>query len=392
MAARNGFLSFIAVLLTFSPALCPAEPTTAPSTLPSTAPAASLDDRPATLEQIKAADQLKTVGDWTYLPQLPPRPIKDVVHFFISSGNLALESSLAGQHIPLSQISFTDLPGSTVINVQPIKMPVGATMLMLKNWDYSNPKVIATHLEVYGQPNYVQVVRAVEYVNSKDETVSLNQNYVVGSPLTLRVQVNFETGSDIPLNIVLSAPSVWELRRQNPIEYEKYLLPMFRSFRQERTLFTLPDAAAWQVLADTWISPPDIATQVQPLIAELNADDYAARSQAAQKLRAMNGSAALYLMAMNRTGLSPEQNAQIDTLLRSYQPFPDKQVQQLRRSVNFLIDCLYSDDDAVRTSAVQHLSNLLGHPVQFDVNQSSSASEDAIRHLRDQLDPPEKSQ
>lgn len=110
------------------PSPCPADPTTEPSpissTAPSTSPSTAASNQPPTLDQLKADDAAKTIANWALLPKVPSRSIKDVVHFFIANGNLALDTKLTGQSIPESQITFTDLPGANTIFVQPVRFPV----------------------------------------------------------------------------------------------------------------------------------------------------------------------------------------------------------------------------------------------------------------------------
>jgi hypothetical protein len=55
--------------------------------------------------------------------------------------------------------------------------------------------------------------------------------------------------------------------------------------------------------------------------------------------------------------------------------------------VNFLLDCLESDDPALRWAAMRHLRKAVGHAVVFDVNQPAGARAAAVDRLREQLAP-----
>ena len=66
--------------------------------------------------------------------------------------------------------------------------------------------------------------------------------------------------------------------------------------------------------------------------------------------------AALFLHAANRRGWTPEQTARIDHFLSEYFTLSDEQAKKLGRDVDFLLDCLASDDPDLRAAALDQLA------------------------------------
>ena len=97
--------------------------------------------------------------------------------------------------------------------------------------------------------------------------------------------------------------------------------------------------------------------------------------------------AALVLQRMDRTNLSAEQNAGIDTFLAEYQQLKSEDVRRLGNSVEFLLDTLASEDAVLRRLALERLKQVTGQSIEFDPDGSAEARAAQLQKLRDSLGP-----
>jgi hypothetical protein len=205
--------------------------------------------------------------------------------------------------------------------------------------------------------------------------------------VTLRVQVMPDVDPGKAVNEAFTAASLYDLRRKYPDEYERFLRPMMRGFKEESVGFGVDSRTAWQVLSDTWKPSTDLPAKVEAIIVRLNADDYSARAAAQKDLEQLGEPAALYLMATPHTDLTPEQAARLAGFIAPYHPLDDAQIARFRKDENFLLDCLFNDDPAVREAALGRLRQMTGQNVPLDPDQSPQERIESIRRLRDQLVP-----
>jgi len=262
----------------------------------------------------------------------------------------------------------------------------GSYYLFFELFDYSPPDLVHRHFYIVSTPDIVEVKEDFLFVD-RTQSVTLHESLTPGTslPITLRIQIFPESGAGVSsVNLALSAASLSDLRRQYGKEVERYLRPMLRDLQQEPVAMAVEDKLAWQVLADTWSPTPGLAGQVQDVLGRLGADSYATRAKAQQQLEQMGLPAALYLMSIDRSGLSAEQSARVEKFLGSYRTLGEAQIVFFRRDVNFLLDCLYSDDARLRQSALEHLRRI-GHDVRLSDDQSRPQRIAAIARLRQAL-------
>jgi len=348
------------------------------------------DSDAAKLKEMKIADRQRVLADWKDLPVLPEQSIRNVLTFKLVDGRLQVESGLAGKTLVNARIPLSDLNGDASIVIGGAGSGVAA-FLQFQNWDFSDPSLIEDHIQVQSIGGRISLNHDTEYFNHT-ETVTLqldNDPTPAGvNPAapgaTLRIQ-GMGVNGDAQKNDYYAAPSMEQLRKQHPEDYDRYVRPIFRALRQESVIGEVDDKTAWQVLSDGWTADPALAAKVNEIVAQLNADDYAARAEANKKLAGMGEPAALYLMSSTIPSLTAEQQGRIDQFLVTYRPLNDEQVKSFRKNVDFLIDCLTSNDETVRTLALTHLSKAVGHDVQFDVKASPEAQGVAIDKLRDEL-------
>ena len=194
------------------------------------------------------------------------------------------------------------------------------------------------------------------------------------------------TQGQAPDQLNLEGSDFFSFVREHPDETEKHLRPLFRELEQE-AVFAPDSLVAWQVFSDLWKPEPSVARQVDALLPGLNSEDYHARDSAQLALDRLGRDGAAVLIHLDRSRLTPEQNARVDCALSPYAQLSAKQAARLGTDAGFLLDCLYSDNAALRGAALNRLRTTLRPGLQFDVNADAPARSAAVQALREQLVP-----
>ena len=95
-------------------------------------------------------------------------------------------------------------------------------------------------------------------------------------------------------------------------------------------------------------------------------------------------------MKWDRERLSEEQISRIDAFIAQFKPADDAEIARLRKDPDFLLDCLYSDDAAVRKQALEALRKVTGKSIEFDVDAQPAERLAAIEQLRESIGKPPK--
>jgi hypothetical protein len=258
---------------------------------------------------------------------------------------------------------------------------------MFEFYEFPQQTPVCRHLQILNNETHLTVVqdidsidRGVEYVKSISLMETLDPREA--APVTLRVQ-----DTQRQFNLVLTATTLAELRREHPLEFEKYLRPLFREFRQDQAIFAVEDKIAWQVMADVWQPPSDLQARLNALLVQFNSSQFSQRQSAQESLRQIGEPAALMLRSADRRQWTAEQNSRVNKFLADFFPLSDDQAKKLGRDVNFLLDCLTSDDPALRTATLVHLNRLLGKKIECNLDQSPAQRLAAVSALRRQLIP-----
>ena len=140
---------------------------------------------------------------------------------------------------------------------------------------------------------------------------------------------------------------------------------------------------------------PKVASAVRRLVPELDAPAYARRSAAADRLAQLGPPGLAALASMDRERLSPQQNLSLDLLVAASNPLPEEEARRLRGDVHFLLDCLYSPHESIRTAAADRLARVTDRgskPFEDALGLDPKADPDrlaaAIERQRDLVAPP----
>ena len=195
-----------------------------------------------------------------------------------------------------------------------------------------------------------------------------------------------ESGPTQPLQLTFWADDFNSFIRDHPLESNLYLRSILRQLGVEVLLAPDP-TRAWQVFSDLRKPDPIITAKVNELLPSLNSPDYHVRNETMAKLLAVGRETADVIDHMDRKSLTPEQNIRLDRIRLQYEPVPHEQIVKMRMDPAFLLDCLYSDDAAVRQTAMDRLRTLFRPDLEFHLNAPLDVRAAEVAKLRQQLTP-----
>jgi hypothetical protein len=217
--------------------------------------------------------------------------------------------------------------------------------------------------------------------NDGQKAVALNFNQSMpgaeGVQLTV-TETNLRNGrSAVKAN--LSAKSMGELRQKHAKELREHLMPILRDFGAYG--LDVDPAIARQVLIE-YNADADFQAKVMKLVAQLDADAFPDREAASEQLKKLCPEAAPVLRGIDRATLTEQQRLSVADVLTATRQLSPAELSKLRRDRDFLLDCLYCEDEALRLLAVQRLGELLGRPVTFDTKAPPDQRAAAIESIR----------
>ena len=349
-------------------------------------PLRAADERPQTLGEAKAKDQLQKLGEIATLPIIQAKNVSEVVQIDVKDNDLIVST-----HLPATEEAVVRTPGlgglSTVTRAvrqfDPVRPPMST--LEFHNFDYTIPNYVCVHTSVSDAPGKLMLVQDFDALEDQVHSIQLLQNTGEVNEGDARVTLYVQITGTPAVDIRRQANSIVELRRQFPAETRLYVDPIFRTLRQEGVLSRVDPRLAWQVLADGYSPSAQLQSDVKVIVTRLDADNFADREAASRDLEKLGQPAALALMKIDRKALSDEQKGRVDAFLATFKTVPSPQARQLRLSRDFLLDCLYCDDLALRQRALEQLQSVAGHAIEFDLSAEPAKRLAAIEKLRSSL-------
>ncbi len=313
--------------------------------------------------------------------------VADVVQIRMEEGQLVIRTDQAPT-AAREWIRIADRPGLCIFEASgkqdsPVWVP---KMLNFSFWNMSRPGREATHVSALLAQ--ISISRDVEE-NESVMSITLIQSMQAHNDkpgMSLRVSGSESPGHE-PVRIAVSAASLEKLLLQYPQETTRYLLPIMEDFRQVANLFAVDSRLAWQVFSDALKPDAETVQRIEKAIARLDAEAYANRDAASTELEKLGQAAASYLGRLDRSKLSAEQRSRIDQFLSSWRPIDSEQARAFRHDVNFLLNCLYNDDPAVREQAIMQLRAVTGKPIPFERDWSAQQRAERVSILRSALAP-----
>jgi hypothetical protein len=342
----------------------------------------SADSLPALKAEIRRMN-----ADWASLPLLQVKSLVDVVRFHWMNDFLLVDSPVYAGRTAAYQIQIVGHDGLGILRVNVSRLP-GVYYTQFRYYDLAVPGAVEENLQLTGLP--AKVIVFCDLVHSDEtSTITLDESTDPGAdaPVVLRVQNDWSAIGQRVTHETYLGDSMSDLRRKHPAEFERYLRPVMRAFQQEQVGFYVNDRTAWQVLSDSWVAPSDLAGKVDPIVGQLNSDDYSQRAAAQRDLEQIGEPAALYLLSEPHPVLSAEQAARLNKFLAPYRPMDDQMLARFRKDPNFLLDILYNDNHDLRAAALEHLKRLTGRDIEFNLDLTGDQRVAAVTKLREQLAP-----
>ena len=314
---------------------------------------------------------------------------------------LQVEKKYLVLHTPLNNITaeqsmratFEEIHGLAIVAIRRddrSDLSVEPTTFSLTVMDFPAPRQTTTiSVSQSTQPNQLTISKTVQTTNGPFHQVIFTQQKAGFSAAAGLVQLMITESSSqgvAPEQLNLEGPDFNSFVRDHPAETEQYVRPLLRELGQE-AVFAPDQLLAWEVFSDLWKPDAPVTQRVQGLLAGLNSTDYHQRDTTLGSLRELGRSGAAVLIHLDRSKLTPEQNARIDLALVPYAQLSMSEAARRRSDPGFLLDCLYADDVALRKAAIDRLRQVIRPDLQFDVNADPQARSTAIQVLRPQLQP-----
>ena len=261
----------------------------------------------------------------------------------------------------------------------------------LNSWDYPRPRqsTTLTMSMAAGPFDVLTLCRSDTRPDGTTQQIVLTQQHGLQSIGGGMVQLDVVLGNGLrgTQQIHLTGRDFLSFLSEHPEATAQYVRPLFRALGQE-PVFTPDPLTSWQVFSDLWTPDATALRKVKGILPKLDAEDYHARDAALAELQQLGREGASVLLHLDRSTLTAEQNARIDRALGPYSRLSTKEAFRLRSTPEFLLDCLYSDDLAIRKSALNRLRTITRPDLQFDVTADAPARVAAVAALRQQLLPP----
>ncbi len=346
-------------------------------------------DRPVTLAEAKAREKARSSNDLAGQPVIEARSVQEILKLSIENNDLQLNTSIKPTESAIVRVPhLAGLAHVKFLGNAEAGKPIVIVHYDFEIRDYTVPDAISSYTSASYAAGTLTLSQMWERLDDETSTVQLFQRPVQQGVDDPHVSLYVQITSDPPTELNLTAANVIELRRKYPAEVAKYVDPIFKALHQDALLARVDPRLAWQVFQDSFVPTPELSEKVKSLVSRLDADRFQDRQAASRDLESLGEGAALLLMRMDRKGLSDEQLSRIDALIAKFKIETDDHVTLLRRDCDFLIDCLYSDDPAIRAAALAQLRAVTGHPIEFDASADPAQRQTAIDKLRETIGAP----
>jgi len=312
---------------------------------------------------------------------------RDVFDIRVEKNSWVLTTNLPATSRAPMRLKVEGLEGVNVLQITASSKNRTPAEFTFTNTSFSDPRAVqvASHLTLkYGtlsMGRYAQLLDGYHNVTLSQGNILDDVFGRVGlAGVQFSVQIGDSQGTS-QTNIQYIAPDFATLRRQHPKEIDQYLRPVLRQLHLESVLAADP-MIAWQVFADELKPDPAAVKQVEAFLPVLDSDSFKERDSALWYLQHKGLPIAVAIRHVDRNKLSDQQNTLLDTVMAAYQPQRGADLSKCRNDTDFLLDCLYTEDLAIRTAALDALQKKLEKPIKFDVTADFETRRTAVDALR----------
>lgn len=345
--------------------------------------------QPDSVEARKAQQRQFIEKQYANRPVIGPFESRQVVQIEIDDGHFAVDTALpaeGGEH----RIEVKDDPGLWwgIVNHRPGGTPM---YMVVQRYDFSNPDNIFSHAMVTASTTQISLSGTFEddagmlQVELIDRSPMATPEEGIVDPGGIRIFLNgYDSNGINTLSLRIEASDFHALRAAHPDIVNTHLRRVLEELGQGHVL-AMDEKLAWQVLGGERPVDPKVVEQVQALLHRLDADAFAEREQAAAELLALGEEGAAAIAHLDRSTLTPEQNARIDEFLRNFNPVSEQKASVLANDPEFLLDVLLVEDAELRKLALERLRERIGKPIAFDLDASPSQRARQVALLRKTL-------
>lgn len=323
------------------------------------------------------------------------KSLSDVARFSVEAGLLTVRSPMTSTEGD-SVVKLREMPGFTVVGVDRTAVEVVGDPLAslpnsfkLVNHAYGQAGKLVQITQLFALPTHLQIARDSEDLLAATSVSLIQQSGLMADPadgppdLPVRLFVrSYRNRDGEPLvDLSLTAATIGSLRRDQPSEFARWVLPILRDF-DIAWLGTEDASAAWQVLSADLKPDPVVAEQVRVILADLDSPEFGTRLKAQEALAAIGQAAVVVLAGLDGGGWSPEQRSSVDAFFVSRWPLPPEKAAELGTNVDFLVDVLYQRDAELVALSLARLSRVVGRPLALELPEKAAERTVVIETFR----------
>lgn len=348
--------------------------------------------KPVTLEDLRGEARKEFAAELKDVPVGPTLKWEDVFRLERREKLLALTSPLGAMDEEkrlvidgdpaLSGKYFVNRDGPEAATVEPRRFT-----LLAESFGEGPADVIMKRAEIFTLPamgNFdfvytLATMRETVYVQVLQRPSDETDEF----PVRMLVQVTDRDTEERISDIKVSGETFWDLRKRHPEEAARFLRPALEMLGHVQPLFGTDAKTAWQVLgAEASASNTELAKRIQTVLGRLESEKFADREAAQKELRSMGQAAAMLLRSWDRSKLSAQQNAEVDSFLADYMALDNKEVDRFAKSPDFLLDVMSLDEPTLRDIAWNRLKSVRPGAAGFVVSAPTEERAKQIARLR----------
>lgn len=306
-------------------------------------------------------------------PEDKPLKIKLPQACFLAvvDGKLIADSKMKGARLVDQVVEVEGLAGSSMLTLKPEFLR------------FENTRAVSDGIETLRVENRNDTVRIER--SGREATVYYRESsggFGAFGNDGVRMSVY---GPDGTMLHSLSANDFQSLKKEHRAEVYQYLGPILRLLRTDGLIGVDVRKARQVLMARGKVR--EVEPQVQKLVMQLDADSFKERENALVKLRDLGPDALAVVEKLPRKGLSAQQQTGIEAFISDVKLASPEELEKLRKDPAFLAECVYCEDVAIRTAAVERLKALNGGPVGIDPRSDPLPQAGVIEELRNKLAP-----